>query len=268
MSKHYQDELGERCKQFEQEPNTRKFFVGQPLIARIDGRAFHTFTRGLEKPYDKGLMSCMQETTNQLVEETDALLGYTQSDEITLVWFYNDPKTQLLFDGKQQKLTSVLASMATIFFYKNVIRHLTSKMGANPMFDCRVWQTPNKAGVLDVLTWREWDAVKNSISMLAQYYYSHKELMNKDSKAKHDMIHAKGDNWNNHPAEFKRGYYTHRVQVEIELTEEELNKIPEKNRPVKGTLFKRTKVKQWELPPLTKIKNLEEVIFNNEAIIV
>jgi tRNA(His) 5'-end guanylyltransferase len=268
MSNHYQDELGDRCKYFEQEPNSRLYIKGLPLIARLDGKAFHTFTKSLNRPYDTRLMKCMQETVEALVAETNAILGYTQSDEITLIWHYEDEKSELLFNGKQQKLTSILASMATIYFYKNVLKYLPEKIDKNPMFDCRVWPVPSKKDAIDVLKWREWDAVKNSITMLASHYYSHKELHEKGSREKQDMIHAKGDNWNNHPDHFKRGLYVHRVLIERELTEEELEKIPTKNRPTPGTKFIRSHIIPWELPPITKIKNIEDVVFKGAEVII
>jgi len=266
MANYFQDSLGESCKLYESEANSKKFLPGLPLLARLDGRAFHTFVRGLNRPYDLKLMKCMHETTKYLVAEMNALLGYTQSDEISLLWYFPEANSQLPFDGKYQKLVSVMASMCSVEFYKNLLRYLPEKAETNPEFDCRVWQVPTRDQALDVFKWREWDATKNSITMLASSHYSHAELMNKNSKDKHEMIHKAGDNWNNHPANFKRGAYFKKETYETSLSAEELAKIPENKRPPIGTLFTRSRVVVAEFPPITQIKNLEQVIFYKEKI--
>src|SRR5437868_6317488 len=112
-----QDTLGDRCKRFEMAEAGRKAMPGLPVLARLDGRAFHTFTRGLLRPYDTRMTHCMVETTRFLIEQLEACIGYTQSDEITLAW-YEPPgsTTAYPFDGRFQKLTSVLAGLASARF--------------------------------------------------------------------------------------------------------------------------------------------------------
>lgn len=95
-----------------------------PIIARMDGRSFHTFTKGLKRPFDKNFSDCMIKTTELLVKETGACIGYTQSDEITLVWYNGNPTSQIWFDGKVQKMVSQLAAQATLFFYREVVKRL------------------------------------------------------------------------------------------------------------------------------------------------
>lgn len=256
------DGLGDKCKLFEQAEAGRKAMRGLPLLARLDGRAFHTFTRGLERPYDQRMSFCMAETARFLVQETHALIGYTQSDEITLLWFVpSDSTSEYIFDGKYQKIASVLAGMASCQFMKLVANQLPQKASATPHFDCRVWQVPTQSEVIDVFVWREDDAVKNSISMAARALYSDKQLFEKTSSVKQEMLFQKGVNWNDYPAFFKRGAYFARRAVERELSEEELARIPEAHRPAKGTLFTRSQVYELNLPPVRKIGNLAAVLF-------
>ena len=114
------DKFGDRMKMYEGIEAQRAFMPGLPICVRIDGRAFHTFTRGMQRPYDKAMADAMIETTKYLVQQTYACIGYTQSDEISLV-LRDDAEP--LFGGRISKLTSVLASMATAKF--NEVIHKT-----------------------------------------------------------------------------------------------------------------------------------------------
>ena len=260
------DELGDRCKAMEMAEAGRKAMKGIPLLARLDGRAFHTYTRGLKRPYDEGMSKTMQETTKALVEDMHAAVGYTQSDEITLAWFVAaDTLSRYPFDGRFQKLTSVLAGLASTQFTLIAQQLLPEKNGLLPHFDCRVWQVPSFAEAVEVFMWREADAVKNSITMAASAYYSHKELHGVGSKDKHQMLFEKGVNWNHYPAFFKRGVYFQRRVFERPLTTQEIESIPGPHRPAPGTLFKRSKVVDIELPPISKVKNIKDVLFLGEA---
>ena len=141
------DGLGDRCKDLEQREASRAAMRGLPLLARLDGRAFHTFTRGLTRPYDPAMSRCMIETARTLVEETQARVAYTQSDEITLAWYEPaDAATTYLFDGRWQKLGSVLAGLASARFNQLVAEHLPAKAALLPHFDCRLWQVPTLTG--------------------------------------------------------------------------------------------------------------------------
>src|SRR5512138_1072121 len=122
------DGLADRCKEFELAEASRRAMRGLPLLARLDGRAFHTFTRDLNRPYEHGMSLAMIETTRYLVQEMTALVGYTQSDEITLAWFEaSQSASEYAFDGRFQKLASVLAGMASTKFYQLVLDHLPRK---------------------------------------------------------------------------------------------------------------------------------------------
>lgn len=241
------EDLGNRMKLYEMAEAGRRLMPGLPVLARLDGRAFHTFTRGLEKPYDVSFMRLMQETTKFLVSETHAGIGYVQSDEITLFWI----PERVPFDGRIQKLESVLASMAGAFFNKELPNHLPQKAHLLPHFDCRVWAVPSLQEVFDTFKWRELDASKNSLTMLAHAYFSTKELHGKRGRDKHEMLYTKGVNWNDEPDDFKRGSYWKRVKVLRELSPEELSRIPEAHRP-EGPVT-RSEIIRVQFPPISKI---------------
>jgi tRNA(His) guanylyltransferase len=254
--------LGDRCKGYEAAEAYRRAVRGQPLVARLDGRAFHTFTRGLKRPYDHGMSMAMIETARFLVEETRALVGYTQSDEITLAWYEAaDSVSEYLFDGRFQKLASVLAGMASARFVQLCAQWLPGKATETPHFDARVWQVPALADAMDVFVWREDDAAKNSITMAAGAYYTDGELDGKNGDVKREMLRAKGVSWEELPSFFQRGTYLQRRTSERALTAEERARIPEAHRPPEGALFKRTQVVTLELPPVRQIENLAAVLF-------
>jgi tRNA(His) guanylyltransferase len=256
------DGLGDRCKAFELAEAGRRAMRGLPLLARLDGRAFHTFTRGMQRPYEQGMSIAMIETTRYLVQEMCALVGYTQSDEITLAWYEStQSETDYAFDGRFQKLASVLAGMASARFCQMVALHLPAKASETPHFDCRVWQVPTLQDAADVFVWREDDATKNSVTMAASAYYTEAELDRKHSGDKQEMLWQKGINWNDYPTFFKRGTYLQRRAVERRLTDEERARIPEAHRPAADAVVKRTSVTELELPPVRRIANLVEVLF-------
>lgn len=260
------DDLGDRCKSFEGTEANRRAMLGLPLLARLDGRAFHTFTRGLRRPYDPGMSQAMIETTRYLVEKMTALVGYTQSDEITLVWYWptrgvDRPDSDYVFGGRFQKIVSVLAGMASAKFCQLLPELLPGKATQTPHFDCRVWQVPTLSDAADVFVWREDDATKNSITMAASAHYSDRQLHGVGSSAKQEMLWQKGINWNDFPAFFKRGSYLQRRTFDRALTDEERERIPEKHRPPEGELVKRSHVVELDLPPVRQSANLTAVLF-------
>ena len=260
------ESLDERCKGFELAEAGRRAMRGLPLLARLDGRAFHTFTRGLPRPFDPGLSRAMIETARYLVQEMLALVAYTQSDEITLAWY--EPvrsASAYAFDGRFQKLASVLAGMASARFGKLIGELVPSKASETPHFDCRVWQVPTLAEATEVFVWREDDATKNSITMAALTCYSDRQIEGKSSAEKQEMLFQKGINWNEYPAFFKRGTYIQRKAIARMLTDEERARIPEAHRPPPEALVERTHIAELELPPIRRIANAAAVLFEGAA---
>lgn len=194
------DALGERMKQSYE--NRFRYMLPRRTytMLRIDGKAFHTFTRGCTRPYDLTLMHAMDEAAKFLCEEIQgARLAYVQSDEISVLLADFDKITaDAWFDGNLQKIVSVSASLATGAFNR-VYQKGTA------FFDSRAFAIADPIEVANYLIWRQQDAVRNSISMAAQSFYSPKELHGKNTSQQQEMIFQKGQNWNDYPAGFKRG---------------------------------------------------------------
>ena len=265
------DNFGDRMKAYEAAEAERYFMPLLPIYARIDGRCFSGFTHDLERPFDPRITRGMIETTKFLVEETQARIGYTQSDEISLVWQQDRYDSEVFFTGKIHKLTSVLASLASVKFNhvclaNETLRERTRKV--MPVFDCRLFQLPNRTEAANAILWREKDATKNAISMAARSFYSHKELHGKSASEMQEMIFQKGQNFNDYPAFFKRGTFVRRITEQRAFTPEELSRIPEKHRPGPESLVTRSRVVELEMPIFSKVLNREAVIFDGVAPVV
>lgn len=195
------DALGTRMKDdYEHRARTmlpRRTFT----VVRVDGRAFHSYTRGLNRPFDAALMADMAATAAEMCREVSGCrLAYTQSDEISLiVTDFASPTTQAWFGGNQQKIVSISAALATAAFM-----HL--RPGKRALFDSRAFIIPDPVEVENYLIWRQQDATRNSVSMAAQAQFSARELHRKDVGEMQEMLWSqRGVNWNDYPAEFKRG---------------------------------------------------------------
>lgn len=248
-----------------------------PVIIRIDGKAFHTFTRGFKKPFDDVLVKTMQDTMKYLCENIQGcVLGYTQSDEISLVLTdYAELTTDAWFGNNLQKMCSVSASMATLAFNKafndNIIKYIDNNLDADcgvtkdlteytktlinarnkgAMFDSRVFTIP-KEEVCNALIWRQQDATRNSIQSVGQANFSQKELHGKSCNNIQDMLMTqKGVNWNNYATTLKRGSCC--IKVDDSLTEyDEVGNI--------GDYIQRSKwVIDNEIPIFTQDRNYVE----------
>ena len=224
------DSLGDRMKNNYE--NRAKTYLTRrmPVIIRLDGKAFHTFTKGLKKPYDEIFHNTMNATMKYLCENIQGCkLGYTQSDEITLLLTdYDTLDTDAWFDNNVQKICSVSASMATMAFnqyfalnYKAYEEYVHNELKLNAkevfycdsirhklhsaMFDSRCFNIPEDE-VTNCFIWRQQDATRNAIQMLGQCNFSHKELHGKSCNDIQDMLMTqKGINFNDMPTEFKRG---------------------------------------------------------------
>lgn len=227
------DNLGNRMKEFyENVPKTR-LVRRMPVAIRIDGKAFHTFTRGFDKPFDKVLIKSMQNTMKYLCENIQGcVLGYHQSDEITLILIdYAHFNSDAWLNYEVQKMCSISASMATMAFNKffaeevhdfrnrmkydddgclnndeyNLWTVYIKALEKGAMFDARCFNIPREE-VTNLIYWRQLDAIRNSIQMVGQANFSHKELQNKTCNMIQDMLQEeKNINWNDFPTHQKRG---------------------------------------------------------------
>jgi len=194
------DNLGDRMKDY-YESRTKSFLPRRTYtLIRIDGKAFHTYTRGLKRPFDEKLVNDMDETAKYLCKNIQgAKFAFVQSDEISiLLTDFDKLQTSAWFDGNIQKITSISASLATAKF--NELR--PNKIA---LFDSRVFTISSNIEVENYFIWRQQDTVRNSISSVAQSLYSHKELHNKNVSEMQEMCFAKGINWNDYPPKYKRG---------------------------------------------------------------
>ena len=222
------DALGDRMKDFYEDRTRTKLARRTNTIIRIDGKAFHTYTRGLERPFDFGLIEDMNKTTEFLCQNIQgAKFGYVQSDEISiLITDYDDNDTHAWFDANLQKMASIAASLATAEFNRlRLIRKMNTTVATagsileqfkHAMFDARVFQIPYQEEVINYFLWRQQDATRNSISSVAQSLYSAKELHGKKTSDMQEMIFQKGINWNDFTPREKRGSIIRKVEKTFE----------------------------------------------------
>ena len=272
--------LGDRMKNNYE--NISRYYLTRrmPVIIRIDGKAFHTFTRGFKKPFDDIFVKTMQDTMKYLCENIQGcVLGYTQSDEISLVLVdYAELTTDAWFGNNLQKMCSVSASMATLAFnkffseqvqdfmyaccdefgdnvlpekqndYDNAVKVYFNKLNA-AMFDSRVFNIP-KEEVVNCLIWRQQDATRNSIQSVGQANFSHKQLNGKSCNDIQDMLMLeKNINWNDYPTHLKRGSCC--------IKKEELINVEKSTE--EGIIFIATTRNKWvidtEIPIFTQNKD-------------
>lgn len=238
--------LGDRMKQYENV--TRNYLpTRMPVIVRIDGRSFHTFTRGFKKPFDAILSNSMIDTAKYLLENIEGcVFAYTQSDEISLL-LKNDQtnETNAWFDNNISKIISLSASMATLAFNKyfkeevdefceswnidtKIEQAYFTSLEKGAMFDSRVFVIP-EGEIVNYFIWRQQDCVRNSIQMVAQANFSHKELQKLDcDQLQEKLFQEKGINWGEDiPTKYKRGVAIYKKQIEVETP----NGVVVRNKP-------------------------------------
>lgn len=251
-------DLGNRMKGYEKVPRM-SLTPRMPMIIRVDGRAFHTFTRPFkatsEGPWSIALRNAMTSAAKALIREiSGARLAYVQSDEISvLVTDYETFNTQPWFDKGIQKICSVAASIATVGF--NTCEDLEGYNWAT--FDARCFVLP-KEEVTNYFIWRQQDATKNSVSMLAQDNFSHKQLQGKNGSQMQDMLMLeKGINWNNCEIWQKRGWCVTRNSRSMTVREfiKAGNKVatsPSYDVDLDTTIRRTFVEPDWEIPIFTK----------------
>ena len=276
------DALGDRMKGFYEDRYRIYLTRRMPVIIRVDGNAFHTFTRGLDRPFDSDFMTIMQETCASLCKSIQGCVGgYVQSDEISLLLVdYNTITTDAWFDYNLQKVTSLAAARATMTF-NGLVRDLVASYEAEgyacsqiegnedreaicfekarlwrpkmdkAMFDARAFNMP-KEEVCNYFIWRQKDATRNSIQSAGQAQFSHKELDRKSQSDIQEMLFQKGINWNDYSTPEKRGSF---VRRDVETSENEDGSVIVRN--------------QWyidkDMPILTEDRNyIDELVFVGE----
>ncbi len=259
------ESLSDWCKFLEKNFSPEIMIPTLPVILRFDGNNFSTWTKSLIKPFDEGLTDLMIDTTKFLVKETNAVIGYTQSDEITLILYSGDRKNLIYNDGKKQKILSKLTGKCVSYFNDRRSYHLPNhKQIAN--FDCRIYQTPTLHDACVQLLWRENDATRNSKQMLGHYHFPHKKLENVNTDILQDMLMLeKNVNWNDLLVKFKRGTYVKRVTTSKPFTIEELATLPPKHKAHSNPdlTIERNVISVMEMPIFSKITNQVDVVFNN-----
>lgn len=236
------DDLGTRMKEFYEQVPKFRLYRRTPVAIRIDGKAFHTFTRGFQKPFDEVLGNSMVRTMEYLCQNIQGcVFGYTQSDEITLLLVdYQKLTSSAWFDYEIQKMCSISASMATMafntffenevdkFYYNHCSRedplfekHYQIYRDAQykgAMFDARCFNIP-KEEACNLVYWRQLDATRNSIQMVGQANFSHRELQGCTCNKIQDMLMVdRGINWNDFATRWKRGVaWTRETGVDYEM---------------------------------------------------
>lgn len=222
--------IGDRMK--ENYENRARIYLPRRsnVILRVDGKSFHTYTKNLARPFDFAFISDMDNTARYLCRNImGAKLAFVQSDEISvLITDYDTIDTQAWFDYNVQKMTSVAASMATGEFnrlgfirifdqedYDNLMVNIKTEKVAE--FDARVFCIPEFDEVCNYFLWRQLDATRNSIQSSARAYYSHKELIGKNTNQMQEMLFQKGVNWNDLQPALKRGRIVYRKKEECDI---------------------------------------------------
>ena len=239
--------LGDYCKRLERVYTDQRAAIGLPVYVRIDGVRFSRFTKGMTRPFHEPLSRAMIETTKRIMEKYPAIIGYTQSDEISLV--FHHAEHEIHHGGKFQKLVSRLASCATAAFHaaatdQGMTPYLERQF---PEFDARAFPVATLDEAREMLRWREIDARKNAITMVARCVYSHRDIQGKHSDDMLEMLSAKSIAFDDYPEFFRRGTFVRRVTELRDLTAEELARIPPQHRP-EGPVLRHRMVESHACP--------------------
>lgn len=255
------DAFGTRMKGYEAASTSRKAVRGEPIIVRLDGKGFHTFCKGLEKPFDARLHRLMVSVTTSLVQRFSANFGYTQSDEITIGFYIpEDSDADYIFNGRFQKLESLMAAHASSVFNRDLQTYLPEKGAELALFDCRGFTLPSIVEAYNTVLWRQMDCTKNAISMAAQANFTHKSLQGLSGlQMKAKLLQEKQINFDvAYLPAFRYGTFVQKETTEHQIKDEYLKfaKDPERR-------FFRSEYKMWS-DRLLGLSNPIEFLFNGE----
>lgn len=236
-------------------------------VIRLDGHKFSKFCKKFKKPFDIDYRQIMVDTAKHLTKHYQAEIGYTQSDEISIVITpkkvsKNNHEKEFIHKGRCQKICSLMASKASTYFMFQLMKrmpHIELEEDNLPIFDARIYALSLMEG-FNSLLWREQDCVKNSISMSADNIVGKRKTVGVNSQEKQAMMYELGFNWNDLDTNFKRGTYVRKENYQVELTEEQLAKIPKHQVP-ENNMVTRSRMVALKLPPIVEIENRIEFIF-------
>lgn len=224
--------LGDRIKSYEKINTSLVASKTLPLVVRLDGKNFSSFTRKITRdanPFSIGFCKIMQATANHLLNEFHAKVVYTVSDEITLV-FINSEKSQHPFGGKLFKIQSLMAATASTYFISQLATFIPEKIGTMPIFDCRAFSVPNIMEAYNSILWRCQDGFRNAVSTVARLYYSETQLFKKTTREQLIKLKDKGIDFEaSYDAMFKYGTCLIKKKQQITFTEEDLSSLPSKH---------------------------------------
>lgn len=256
------DIIGDKIKKYEKVITSIKLDDTKPIIIRLDGNNFSTFTRNLNKPYDFRFSELMQEVAKFALQETGFDVCFTQSDEISLVYIPKENNSQIYHDGKLYKILSKLASKVSVRFNTLLPKYLPAKVDDEPIFDCRIFNVPDINLAFETIKWRFKDARRNSILSLGYWTLGHNKIVNKKGKEILELLLENNIDWYSYPIEYKYGSFFKRDVVKNKLTEEELKDLPLKHNAHKNPEmeFERTIIQKYNFD---NIKEVREFILNN-----
>jgi len=258
-------DLGNRMKNYEAFETCRRVDGSRPVYVRLDGRSFSTFTSGMTKPFDQRMTEAMNETTKYMVQKTNSVIGYVQSDEISLMITPTTDTSQLMFGGKVHKMVSVFASMATAKL-NACIRGWDGYEDRLPCFDARVMNLPDRMEAVNMLRWRYMDCTRNAIQSIAQSMFDHGELQGIQTVDLIEKIRMAGVDPYSFPSRSMYGSFVRSEKEYKSLTPAELAHIPEHKRPTGP--FLRSVLKVYSTDMFIQLVNPVEVIFDNAVPII
>lgn len=250
--------MGDAYKLAEGQQDNRPFSPDEAFIIRVDGRAFHTFTSGMERPFSPVLDACRNAAAQAVLRSLKPTFAYHQSDELSFVWDrVKEPAIEHTFSGRADKLLTLVASLTSAAFTREYIK-LTGDFSKVPHFDGRIANRFSGDDALEraieCVQWRENDAMRNSMQMWGQSMFSHTQLHKCSVGDIYDMCkNIKGADWYDALPEFRRGTYVTIGKAEVVLDEEQRMLIPERHRPAVGatvtrSAFKRHFFDDWDVP--------------------
>lgn len=220
--------LGDRLKRVESK-NQQYLSPFSPIYARLDGKAFSKFTKGMTKPFDSKLNQMMVDVARALVEETNASLAYHQSDEISVYW----GNLNGWYDYRTDKIIGELVGLTTAVMNQLTALHFPIKLGHFPRFDCRIFNVDEETAS-NFLMWRQMDSIRNSISLCAQQHFPHKKLQCVNSKMKKEWLRDIGEPWEAIDDQYKYGTFVRKVKEYRDIDKSQIDPVHHENVPNKA----------------------------------